>query len=392
MLTAYDGQSISYDGSGNPTRYYNGTRWTFTWKNGRELATASAGSTSISYAYDLGGLRTKKTVGTTAHNYIYASGKLLRETYGSNTLDFFYDNNGTPFALKHNGTLYYYVTNLQGDVMNLVDGSGNVVATYDYDPYGKVITSTGSMAETNPLRYRGYYYDTESGLYYLQSRYYDPAIGRFINADSYSSTGQGILGHNMFAYCGNNPISNVDVSGEFFNTICGTIVGGLISAFTRDKNKETFEEAFQRGAVTGFIAGAALDVSIATAGTGAAVVIAVSGGAVAAALDYGWEQKNKNEEATFSGYVTNAIIGGGLNALFMGAGRELANTVGKTAKTVATAIWDNTVKSVTNRAGKVVAKKLLNEGLKNFASSTLQAGAGKTFSLVFSKMIEAFYE
>ena len=196
----------------------------------------------------------------------------------------------------------------------------------------------------------------------------------------------------MFAYCGNNPISNIDVSGEFFNTICGTIVGGLISAFTRDKNEETFGEAFLRGATTGFIAGAALDVSIATAGTGTAVVIAVSGGAVAAALDYGWEQKNKDEEATISGYITNGIIGGGLNALFMGAGRELSNKVGKTATEVVTAIWENTAKSVTNRAGKVIADKFLNEGLKNFASSTLQAGAGKTFSLVFSKMIEAFYE
>ena len=185
-------------------------------ETGTELATASAGSTSISYAYDLGGLRTKKTVGTTAHNYIYASGKLLRETYGSNTLDFFYDNNGTPFALKHNGTLYYYVTNLQGDVMNLVDGSGNVVATYDYDPYGKVITSTGSMAEINPLRYRGYYYDTESGLYYLQSRYYDPAIGRFINADcNLSVAGGDILGNNFYSYCFNNPVNMLDRNGDW---------------------------------------------------------------------------------------------------------------------------------------------------------------------------------
>ena len=139
----------------------------------------------------------------------------MRETYGSNTLDFFYDSTGTPYALKHNGTVYYYVTNLQGDVMNLVDGSGNVVATYDYDPYGKVITATGTMAAVNPLRYRGYYYDTESGLYYLQSRYYDPAIGRFINADSYASTGQGIIGNNMFAYCANNPVMGYDPSGHW---------------------------------------------------------------------------------------------------------------------------------------------------------------------------------
>ncbi|MGM9602282.1 MAG: RHS repeat-associated core domain-containing protein, partial [Faecousia sp.] len=91
--------------------------------------------------------------------------------------------------------------------------SGSTVASYTYDPYGKVLTATGTMAETNPLRYRGYYYDTETALYYLQSRYYDPTICRFINADAYTSTGQGILGHNMFAYCRNNPVCMKDETG-----------------------------------------------------------------------------------------------------------------------------------------------------------------------------------
>ena len=98
--------------------------------------------------------------------------------------------------------------------MGLVDTSGNSVASYTYDPYGKVLTATGELAEKNPLRYRGYYYDSESGLYYLQSRYYDPATRRFINADSYASTGQGLIGHNMFAYCSNLPISTIDLDGH----------------------------------------------------------------------------------------------------------------------------------------------------------------------------------
>ena len=155
------------------------------------------------------------------HQYIYAGGKLLRETISNGTtaktLDFTYDNVGMPYSLIYNNgtttTTYYYITNLQGDVMYLVDASGNEAAAYDYDPYGKVITSTGDLAEINPLRYRGYYYDTETGFYYLQSRYYDPEICRFINADSYTSTGVGYLGYNMFAYCNNNPISNSDSDG-----------------------------------------------------------------------------------------------------------------------------------------------------------------------------------
>ena len=155
------------------------------------------------------------------HQYIYAGGKLLRETITegetTKTLDFTYDNVGMPYSLIYNnGTTtatYYYITNLQGDVMYLVDASGNEVAAYDYDPYSKIITATGDLAEINPLRYRGYYYDTETGFYYLQSRYYDPEICRFINADGYSSTGVGFLGYNMFAYCNNNPIAFTDDNG-----------------------------------------------------------------------------------------------------------------------------------------------------------------------------------
>lgn len=154
-----------------------------------------------------------KTVDEVKHSYIYAGGKLLRETYGNTVLDFFYDSNGMPYALKYNGTVYYYITNLQGDVMKLVDASGTVVASYEYDPYGNITSSSGDMAAINPLRYRGYYYDSDSGLYYLQSRYYDPKVGRFINADSYASTGHGVLGNNMFAYCNNNPASFEDSSG-----------------------------------------------------------------------------------------------------------------------------------------------------------------------------------
>jgi len=97
--------------------------------------------------------------------------------------------------------------------MSIVDETGTPVATYEYDPYGNVISATGTLAEVNPIRYRGYVYDSESGFYYLQSRYYDPEIGRFLNADAFISTGQGILGNNMFAYCNNNAVNLYDPSG-----------------------------------------------------------------------------------------------------------------------------------------------------------------------------------
>ena len=139
--------------------------------------------------------------------------------YNDQVMDFVYSGN-TPVVMICNDSVYFYASNLQGDIVAILDSNGNPVVEYTYDAWGKILTITGSMASTlgvlNPLRYRGYIYDTELGLYYLQSRYYNPAIGRFLNADSYASTGQGILGNNMFAYCGNNPINRVDYAGTSY--------------------------------------------------------------------------------------------------------------------------------------------------------------------------------
>ena len=111
---------------------------------------------------------------------------------------------------------YHYVLNAQGDVIKLLLGSNTTVAEYSYDAWGNILTATGSLANVNPLRYRGYYYDTETGFYYLQSRYYDPIVKRFLNADAYASTGDGYLGYNMFAYCGNSPVKSADEHGNKF--------------------------------------------------------------------------------------------------------------------------------------------------------------------------------
>ena len=164
---------------------------------------------------------------TVTHEYLTQSGKVMRETVRTDgtvtsVLDFIYDESGKPFAmvdqLSAQPKTYYYVLNLQGDVVKLVDVSGAEVASYEYDAWGNVLSQSGSMASTNPLRYRGYYFDSETGFYYLQSRYYDPATRRFINADSYGSTGQGFVGTNMFAYCNNSPILMHDEGGNIPNT------------------------------------------------------------------------------------------------------------------------------------------------------------------------------
>ena len=179
---------------------------------------------------------------TVTHEYLTQSGKVMRETVKTDgtvtlVLDFIYDESGKPFAmidqLGASPKTYYYVLNLQGDVVKLVTESGAVAASYEYDAWGDILSSSGSKAEINPLRYRGYYYDTETGFYYLQSRYYDPVTHRFINADSYSSTGQGIIGYNMFAYCNNSPVIQADHTGEFgLLTLVSAVVSAAVNVAT----------------------------------------------------------------------------------------------------------------------------------------------------------------
>ena len=164
--------------------------------------------------YNTSGIRTKRVSEDKTYSYIYAGDKLMQMTVGNDTLDFSYDTNGVPLTMTYNGTVYYYITNLQGDVMKLERADGGSGAQYAYDAWGNIIAMSGTLAELNPLRYRGYVYDQETGFYYLQSRYYDPAIGRFLNADSYASTGQGIIGSNMLAYCSNNPVNSCDTTGK----------------------------------------------------------------------------------------------------------------------------------------------------------------------------------
>lgn len=228
LLTAYNGESITYDTIGNPLTYRG---MTFTW-SGRELSGASANGKSYTYKYNADGLRTQKSVDGTTTYYIYSGDKLVAQKTGNNTSYLEYDSTGSPFLISYNGSHYYYILNGQGDVIALIDNTGNTVVEYTYDPWGQITSITGALAGTlgqaNPMRYREYYYDSETGLYYLQSRYYDPETGRFISADGLLSTGQGILGHNMFAYCLNNPTNRFDIGGNISFAMGALLVFGVL--------------------------------------------------------------------------------------------------------------------------------------------------------------------
>ena len=161
------------------------------------------------------GQRISKTVGGTTYNYQYLGDQLVEMAWGTNRMHFTYDAVG-PLSVNFNGTEYFYLKNAQGDVTGLVDSTGTKVVAYTYGPWGEAWGVSGTLASTlgamNPLRYRGYVYDIETGLYYLNSRYYNPTWGRFINADG--QLNDGIFGNNLFSYCLNNPVNMSDYEGN----------------------------------------------------------------------------------------------------------------------------------------------------------------------------------
>ena len=229
-LTGYNNKTIAYDSIGNPTSYRGAT---LSWR-GREFAGYSKGNKQISYSYDVDGMRYRKVVKTNGvetarFDYVYSDGTLILLTYTangvSNTARFVYDSFGEPrgFMLNDCAT-YLYLKNAQGDITGIVDENGTVLLTYSYTAWGEVsFTATdmqnlilaGTLSNVNPFTYRGYCYDYDIGMYYLQSRYYDPEICRFINADStdYLGATGTLLSYNLFAYCENDGVNFVDEMG-----------------------------------------------------------------------------------------------------------------------------------------------------------------------------------
>ena len=230
-LTAVNGSTIRYDAIGNPLS--DGT-WTYTWQNGRQLQKMQKSGVTAEFVYNADELRVQKTVNGVATKYTLHGKNIVHMTSGTDELHFFYDAQNRPAVVVYNGTAYAYVKSLQGDVIALLDGTGNVVVSYVYDAWGAPIGKSGSMAETlgsvQPFRYRGYVFDEETGLYYLRSRYYNPGWGRFVNADVLIGAGK-LLSHNFFAYCANAPVSFSDKHGQtrenslFYETTIEDVAG-----------------------------------------------------------------------------------------------------------------------------------------------------------------------
>ena len=219
-LTAFNGNAISYDEIGNPL---NDGTWSYTWAKGRQLQSMSRSGEAVTFVYNSDGLRVQKIATSTGTTKYSMHGRnLVHLTNGSgDSLHFFYDAQNKPAIVEFNGAAYAYLYNQQDNIIGLVDNAGVQVVSYSYDAWGQIINTTGSLANTlgklNPFKYRGYIYDEETGLYYLRSRYYNPDLCRFINADDVESMGADgdINGYQLFIYCMNDPVNLKDEAGSW---------------------------------------------------------------------------------------------------------------------------------------------------------------------------------
>lgn len=218
-ITSYYGYyTFSYDAMGNPITYMgnHSTQKTMSWTQGRLLSNINGNGNTASYKYDANGIRYQKTVNGINTYYYLEGNNIIAENRNGNLIYYIYDMTGIA-GMVYNGNTYVFRKNIFGDVVQIVNTNGNVVAEYQYDAWGNIISQSGYMAEINPFRYRGYYYDEESGFYYLNTRYYDPYVRRFVNADNYEllpilAQVPGQL--SLYTYCNNNPVMYIDPNGE----------------------------------------------------------------------------------------------------------------------------------------------------------------------------------
>ncbi len=230
-LTKLNGTNLSYDANGNITSF-NGKN--LAWSAYNKLSAITMGSHQVSFSYNANGTRYQKTTVNGTTTYYYANDKLISEKTGNNTIiHYLYNSTGIiGFAYKSNNqeAIYTYRKNLFGDIIGIYDANNTCVASYAYDAYGKcsILSATNTtIANANPFRYRGYYYDVETGLYYCNARYYSPELCRWISPDSTDYLDpESIHGLNLYAYCKNNPIMYVDPSGNLgiFAKLIGIIV------------------------------------------------------------------------------------------------------------------------------------------------------------------------
>ena len=338
LLTNYNGTSITYDASGNPLNWKDASN--LYWKGGRLTLVSLEGTNAneVSFSYNSAGIRTKKHFAGGAGMvpyytdvYTVDGSRILSEVRTDDqlytvvrTLYYIYDASGSVIGMEYNGAKYWYDKNLQGDIVGIRNSTGTLVAQYVYDAWGKILQVTDKdgndvsgnsdhIANINPFRYRGYYYDVETGWYYLNARYYDPAVGRFLSPDGQiNNVGSDLLGANLFAYCGNNPVNRIDPNGnEWWHWLAAaTIVVGTAVALVISAGGVAPAVMAAASVANGFTAGS-------TTATIAAGALVGASTAMAASTISSIENSDSLEDFADKGQyaVTSTFFGGAIGAL-----------------------------------------------------------------------------
>jgi RHS repeat-associated protein len=335
---------FTYDDSGNPLSQIDsiaGASVEYTW-DGTQLTGYYTPQSYSTYEYNVDGIRVSRSdLNGVDYEYVLNNSKIIVEYRDNDVLYYTYDSDGSLISMNYNGNEYFYITNYQGDVIEIVDINGVTVVKYKYDAWGNTIYKYDSglnIDDINPFRYRSYYLDSDTGLYYLQSRYYNPEIGRFLSCDnvSYLNTASQ-LGNNGYTYTFNNPIRYDDSEGNFINAIIGGVVGGIWGGIAEASKGGSFNKGFWYGAASGAAAGLVVDLAIATAGTfgvAAGLLVAGGGGAfVGSASDVGSQllfddEINSWDEVKWGRAAATGAITGVVNVATFGLGVGLNKAMG----------------------------------------------------------------
>ena len=386
QLRFYNGQAITYDAMGNPIQYRG---MQMEWEQGHQLKHITGVGLDMYCRYNDSGKRIRKTVnGVTTDFYLDGSAILMQTSSDGSRIDFFYDDKGNVFAMKYQNEMYFYRKNLFGDILGILDSHGTELVKYEYNSWGKLLNltdySSNGLGRRNPFRFKGYYYDEELGMYYLNSRYYDPEVGRFISPDTTDilEVQDDLYDKNLYAYCDNNPVMRIDSSGAVWHLAVGAVVG-VATQFVADvgiglATGSSFGEVISSLSLVDYAA-AAIGGAIAASGigfAGAVVANATLGGTTYLAnCSYKGVKSNKKDfiASTVIGGVAGAIGGSGAN------GKNMRGVYSRSKQVI------NATKSVRKQAMYKAKVTGIKQNITKSTGKTVLAGIVSNVSNFFRR-------
>ena len=386
QLHFYNGQAITYDAMGNPLQYLG---MQMEWEKGHQLKHITGAGLDMYCMYNDSGKRIRKTVnGVTTDFYLDGSAILMQTSSDGSRIDFFYDDKGNVFAMKYQNEMYFYRKNLFGDILGILDSHGTELVKYEYNSWGKLLNltdySSNGLGRKNPFRFKGYYYDEELGMYYLNSRYYDPEVGRFISPDTTDilEVQDDLYDKNLYAYCDNNSVMRIDSSGAVWHLAVGAVVG-VATQFVADvgiglATGSSFGEVISSLSLVDYAA-AAIGGAIAASGigfAGAVVANATLGGTTYLAnCSYKGVKANKKDfiASTVIGGVAGAIGGPGAN------GKNMRGVYSRSKQVI------NATKSVRKQAMYKAKVTGIKQNITKSTGKTVLAGIVSNVSNFFRR-------